>query len=149
MEKKSLAIAYALKRKAKKMAAGGEVEEMKDGYVEHEGDDVKMNHAAKAEDEMYAEGGEVDDQDMIGRVMKSRYSKGGQVANDVGIAEAEEMPAEYDDVVLRDDDMEGADYTPENSGDEIGNEGEDARRSDIVIRVMKSRAKTDRMPRPA
>jgi hypothetical protein len=44
---------------------------------------------------------------------------------------------------------EDADYTGANSGDEIGNEGEDERREDIVSRVMRSRAKKDRNPRPA
>jgi hypothetical protein len=77
------------------------------------------------------------------------FSKGGQVANDVGVAEADKDPAEYDDLVLRDDDMEDADYTGENSGDELSSPGEDERRKDIIYRIMKSRAKKDRMPRPA
>lgn len=105
-----------------------------------------------------AEGGEVGYQtedralDMVGKIMESRkqmYSSGGQVANDVGVAEADKEPAEYDDLVLRDDDMEGADYTGENSGDELGDDQEDKDRKDIVSRIMKSRSKKDRNPRPA
>lgn len=86
---------------------------------------------------------------LIDNIMRKHYSKGGQVSNDVGVAEADKMPAEYDDLVLRDDDMEDADYTGANSGDELGDEGEDMRRKDMVSRIMKSRSKRDRMPRPA
>lgn len=132
---KSLAAAYAMKRRAMKMANGGE---MKSGYepmpAEHEMD----NHAADMED------------DMVMRVMKSHknmYSKGGMVANDVGVAEADKLPAEYDDLVLRDE-LESS-YDGENSGDHLGDEAEDHDRADMVSRIMKSRAKRDRMPRPA
>lgn len=125
--KQSLAIAYSMKRKAKKMASGGMIEQEAEDYADDDGDEGL---------------------DMVGRAMK-RYSKGGQVANDVGVAEADDMPAEYDDLVLRDDDMESADYTGANSGDELGNAAEDEDRSDIVARVMRSRSKKDRMPRPA
>src|SRR6185312_16954339 len=65
---------------------------------------------------------------LIDRIMRKHYSKGGQVANDVGVAEADKLPAEYDDLVLRDDDMEDADYTGANSGDELSSPGEDERR---------------------
>jgi hypothetical protein len=204
--KQSLAIAYAVKRKAKKMASGGVVtdystvplkkpatdqnghpirtsyadggfveEEDASGMEPHEGNDVKMNHAAMEEDDRdlgqhgaeevgpygaYAMGGLVDDdsmgdemdRDMVGRIMAQRrmmYSRGGQVSNDVGVAEADKLPAEYDDLVLRDDDMEDADYTGANSGDEIGGNDEEKRRRDVVAMIMRSRAKKDRMPNPA
>lgn len=138
---------------------GGFVEEEEaSGMQPHEGNDVKHDAMAMEEDDLdlnqhgeedngpmgaYANGG------MIGRIMAKRYSKGGQVANDVGVAESDKLPAEYDDLVLRNDDMEDADYTGANSGDEIGNKGEDERRKDIISRIMASRAKKDRLPRPA
>lgn len=92
-----------------------------------------------------AEGGEVpapkhDESDMVGRVVAKRYSKGGMVANDVGVAEADKLPAEYDDLVLRDglEDDSGA-----------GNEHGDSRvHDDAVDRIMLKRKK-DRLPNPA
>lgn len=116
----------------------------------------------------FAEGGEVDDQDMkagaitdneyktmvdeseddiVDRILQQRYSKGGRVAN-----ETEELagfaPNEFDDLVLRDD-LESS-YTGENSGDYIGNEGEDDRREDIVSRILRSlRKRPGHNPNPA
>lgn len=65
------------------------------------------------------------------------YSKGGQVANDEGQgAAADELPNEFDDLVLRDDEeMEG--YTGKNSGDEIGGPS----KSDVVSKAMLKRKK--------
>jgi hypothetical protein len=42
--------------------------------------------------------------EMFARIMQKRkaYSKGGRVSNDVGVAHADELPAEYDDLVLDD-----------------------------------------------
>jgi hypothetical protein len=98
-----------------------------------------------------SEGPAMEDADMIARIMHKRqmYSKGGQVANDVGVAEADKLPAEYDDLVLRADDMESADYTAENSGDELGNEAMDERNQDVISKVLSSRKKKDHNPRPA
>lgn len=97
-----------------------------------------------------AEGGEANgsgfSDDMVSRIMKHRYSEGGMVANDTPPI-ADEMPADYDDLALRDD-LEMSE-TGANSGDEIGDDQEDEDRDDIVKRVMKSRAKKDKMPRPA
>lgn len=132
--------------------------------------DILSSMKSMKKPHLYAEGGEVDekaeydpvenpqpvhnmaamieDDDMIARIMKKRYSQGGEVANDVGEGEEADMePNQFDDLV-KDDDLE-ADYTGENSGDEIGDEQEDDDRKDIVSRIMKSRAKKDRMPRPA
>jgi hypothetical protein len=106
---------------------------------------------------MMAEGGQIMDNeqddahmmDMVGRVMKQHqqmFSKGGQVANETDIDTADHMPAQYDDLVLRDDDMEDADYTGSNSGDELSDDGEDERRKDIISRIMKSRAMKDKLP---
>ena len=98
-----------------------------------------------------AEGGLVDDEheqdaDMIARIMHKRkmYSEGGKVANDVGVAEADKMPAEYDDLVLRDD-LESS-YDGENSGDMDGSKlNQDE--GDMISRIMKKRKQTN--PRPA
>lgn len=66
-----------------------------------------------------------------------RYSHGGQVANDLGEgAAADELPNEFDDLVLRDDEeMEG--YTEKNSGDDIGGPS----KSDVVSKAMLKRKK--------
>lgn len=88
---------------------------------------------------MCAEGGEVpavnnepamhEDADMIARIMHKRkeYARGGVVANDVGVAEADEAPAEFDDLVL-DDHLEGE--QPKDSNE---------RGDDVVSKVMKKR----------
>ncbi len=99
--------------------------------------------------ERYAEGGEVEDDDMISRIMKKRaghYSEGGRVANEDHI-EADFKENEFDDLPL-DDHLEEH-YTGANSGDELGNEQEDEDERDVVARIMRSRGKKDRMPRPA
>lgn len=66
-----------------------------------------------------------------------KYSKGGQVANDEGQAAAAcELPNEFDDLVLRDDEeMDG--YTGKNSGDDIGGPS----KSDVVSKAMLKRKK--------
>ncbi len=134
--KQSLAIAYSMKKKAKKMAQGGVVEHEEPSAIEE--DDKELNQHADPFD------------NIVERVMVKRYSKGGMVANG-GDDELSEMadgkPANYDDLALRDT------LSSENSGaadgDFLGDEAEDHDRSDIVARVMKSRAKKDRNPRPA
>lgn len=82
------------------------------------------------------------------------FSAGGQVANDTDRAKDLEDPRDdagsgrYDDLVNRDDDMETADYTGANSGDETFTEGEEERRQRILSEVMASRRKKDRLPNP-
>jgi hypothetical protein len=95
---------------------------------------------------MCAEGGEIGnadmhDADMIARIMHKRkeYAKGGVVANDVGVSEADKLPAEFDDLEL-DDHLEDT----EHASDEIG---DDRVHDDAIDRVMMKRKK-DRMPRP-
>lgn len=92
---------------------------------------------------------EMEDEDMIGRIMNKRMvkmSEGGKVANkDEIVADLE--PNEFDDLA-KDDDLEFHD-TGANSGDEVGDDQEDMDRRDVVSRIMRSRAKKDRMPRPA
>jgi hypothetical protein len=122
----SLAIAYATKRRAaKKMARGGFVEEEEEsGYEPH-----------------------YEEADMIARILHKRkeYSEGGQVANDVGVAEADKDPAEFDDLVLRDDLEDDSD-----AGNETGDEAVDHEQEDIISRIRRSQRKRDhKMPRPA
>lgn len=149
-EKQSLAIAYAMKRRGEKMAHGGmagqqsgcssdcvqpcAIHQMASGY-----DHPQEQH--------YADGG------MVDRIMKKRegmYSQGGMVANG-GMDELDDLADgranEFDDLSLRDDLESG--YDGANSGDELGDAQEDHDREDIVSRIMRSRAKKDRMPRPA
>jgi hypothetical protein len=121
---KDFAMAYAMKKRAKKMARGGMVEEEAE-YDPTQTPMPKDNMAADMEDE-----------DMIARIMKKRkgYSKGGMVANDDEPI-ADDMPANYDDLALRDD-LEQS-YTAKNSGDELGSKlNQD---EDMVGRIMKRR----------
>jgi hypothetical protein len=92
---------------------------------------------------------------MVRRIMMGMakgYSKGGMVANEES-GESTDKPTmakadgnEFDDLALRDD-LE-FDSTGANSGDELGDEQEDDDRHDIVSRIMKSRAKKDKMAVP-
>jgi hypothetical protein len=128
------------------MAHGGEVEEHGDsGPIEEQNSDN------------YADTEDGDGRDMVGRIMAQRqmeYSKGGQVANNTtrgwkeGERRDDQSAGQYDDLVLRADDMEDADYTGANSGDELDSEGENERRRDIVSRIMNSRKKKDKLPNP-
>lgn len=117
---KNLAIAYNMK---KKMAAGGEVD------ASQPTDDEKAEASLSS--------------DMVSGIMAKRYSKGGMIANDVGVAEADKLPAEYDDLVLRDD----LESTQKDFGDELGNEREEKDRKDMVSLIMKKRS--DKNPKPA
>lgn len=169
--KPSLALAYKMKKKEKKMAYGGEMEDAdsvtprpyprsqqptKDG-------DEKKPVGKRINFPGFAEGGEVgakeedakdlnqskmfSDGDMIvDRAMK-KYSKGGKVANDVSDL-AGFKPNEFDDLVLRDD-LKSTYGEGNNSGDMSGNAQEDHDQDDIVSRVMSSLMKKDRMPIPA
>ena len=166
--KQSLAMAYQMKKKARKMAAGGFSEreqesgyncpdcasghcqmhgysaggfvagEKSSGYDTMPMDHEKMNMAAEDEDE-----------DMISRIMKKRMmSMGGRVANEDHGPNNEDLadfePNEFDDLSLRDD-LDSS-YTGANSGDELGDEQEDEDRHDIVSRIMRQRKMKDRMP---
>ncbi len=182
--KQSLAIAYSMKKKAKKMAEGGYVhEEEASGYEEMP---CRMCEGGSCPKHMMAEGGEVEDwkddehtgediagrlkrgprtrfeeyeerepeeeshedDDLVGRILKKRMSKGGMVANEDHGPMDDRLAGfdqnEFDDLSLRDD-LEFHD-TGANSGDEIGDKQEDEDRRDIVSRIMKSRSMKDRMP---
>ncbi len=120
-----------------------------------------MKEAGKKDRKYLAEGGEAkssDDDDeftieqpvvmgLVDRIMKKRMmSKGGEVANDTDpMADGES--ADYD--VLADDDGLEFHETGANSGDEIGDKAEDEEEHDLVSRIMRSRGKKDRNPRPA
>lgn len=167
-QKQSLAIAYAMKRKAqrKKMADGGEVKpEPKSSPTPQPAPKMdseamkSVSDSFKSAVQSYAEGGEagameeddmefnqkpVDmkestedaDDDLVMRIMHKRYSKGGQVANDTGNGEiADEMPNQFDDLVL-DDDLDSSYGEDDNAGDELGNKQEDEDRADLVDRIM-------------
>lgn len=119
-----------------KMARGG----MADAEDEYD----PMQHP----EPIYDEAAEHEDDDMISRIMRQRFSMGGKVANNVGTGqEADAEENQFDDLV-KDDDLEFH-YTGANSGDDLGDQQEDEDRHDIVSKIMKSRAKKDRLPRPA
>lgn len=136
----SMAVKYAMK---KRMAKAGD-----DSGID---EPVQVNGA-------YAKGGEVecgacksgkcaDHGGMVDRIMVKRMSKGGMVANDTTGDMADSKEAQYDDLVLRDD--MGSSDTGANSGDELGNAEMDENDRDLISRIMRSRAKKDRLPRPA
>jgi hypothetical protein len=81
-----------------------------------------------------------------------KFSEGGRVANQEHGEDNNDLagfsPNEFDDLVLRDD-LESTYGEDDNAGDSLDNEGENERREDIVARIMKSRAKKDKLPRPA
>jgi hypothetical protein len=105
----------------------------------------------------HAEGGEIEEHDMVDRIMDQRsgyvegdemyphakdkmfdvtnkYSEGGKVANQDEI-EAGFDPNEFD-VLHLEDDLKSTYGDDDNAGDSLGNKGEDARRSDLVDRIM-------------
>ncbi len=177
MNKMSLPMAYAMKKRAKKMADGGMLTD--DGYQSHDKPEVdgglmpKAHLALELEEEMkpdhddHMKSGiehdvenQLGDEDegagggdpihpMVKRIvmgLMKGYSEGGMVANeDKRITGS--MPDEFDDLALRDD-LEFSD-TGANSGDELGDAQEDEDRHDMVSRIIRSRSKKDRMPRPA
>lgn len=169
--KSDLAIAYSMKRKARKMADGGPVQQQqkdKDsetlgkriGYpgfsqggvagAEAEDDKELNQHGEDDEgpDGAYSLGGMIVDKIMSKMGNKTNsLSEGGKVANGSmteGLAGMK--PNEFDDLVLRDDLESSSDGA--NNGDSIGNEQESSDREDMISRIMSSRAKKDRLPNP-
>lgn len=88
----------------------------------------------------YAEGGMVDsgEEGLVDRIMK-RFASGEPAAdfesNDFDELDKEPAPDDAD--------------TGENSGDELGDKAVEEEDEDVISKVMKSRKKSDRMPRPA
>ena len=127
-----------------------------------EEDERRLNQHGQNEQGPYStamsEGGQITDnyqseahmEDMVGRIMAKRqnhYSEGGRVANDTKI-EAGFDPNEFDDLAHRDN-LESSYGKDDNAGDDLDNADQNHLREDIVSRIMRSRAKKDRMPRPA
>jgi hypothetical protein len=117
----SLAIAFNLKRRAKK-ANGGEV---------CAGCGMRPCECATVSD----------DQTVPPTPVAADHSEGGRVANGDG------DPTQIDELAL-DDDLEFSD-TGANSGDELDDSQEESDRKGIVDRIMHSLAKKDKLPRPA
>ena len=90
------------------------------------------------------------EKDLVDRIIEQRmYSLGGEVANggeDKLSQMADSDPNEFDDLALEDD-LEFHE-TGANSGDELGNARTDEDEHDVVAKVMRSRAKKDRLPNP-
>lgn len=172
----SMAMAYALKKRSKKMAEGGRAEhegvnketsryrpgESMAGTHTRAAADPSRSHSereynrGKAKDTHHAvlsgmqsqrgqdrtnlaEGG-----DIVSKAMAKRMAKGGVVSNDDEDRDVEFEKDEFDDLE-KDDHLEASD----SGSDEIGDERLEDDDRDIVSRVMKSRRKGDRMPRPA
>jgi hypothetical protein len=141
----------------RKLGQHGQVEEGEQGGGQGYHDESYMGNPGNSWDN-YSESEDGDGQDMVGRVMKQRqqmFSQGGKVANrDQGVSTksgdkmAGFMGNEFDDLPLRDD-LESTYGDDNNSGDETGDAQEDKDRSDIIMRIMKSRSKKDRNPYPA
>ena len=93
----------------------------------------------------YAKGGEVgeDDGDIVGRIMRKRMSKGGEVANDT----SPEAPFEENEFDLLE--TTGGLSHGELGSNEIGNAAMDENDSELIRRIMRARAKKDTNPRPA
>lgn len=123
----SLAIAYAMKRKAKKMAQGG--------YVDSDNQEPVLK-------ENYEEDG--DHIDHIMRQMhEDKMSEGGVVSNETEV-HADELPNEFDDLVL-DDHLSAGSLA--DVDDEDGNRQEEEDRHDMVAQIMRSREKKDKLPK--
>jgi hypothetical protein len=115
----SFATKYAMQKRGGECSACG-------------GKGCKMCHGG------YAEGGEVEDDDIVGSIMRKRK----------GTFE-DEPTADFEDAdySLPDDDHADAEYTDKNSGDEDGEPHEDMDDEDVVTHIMRKRR--ERNPRPA
>lgn len=126
----SMAMKYAMQKRSKKMG---------DPCGEHGMPGCSMCNGGRM-----AEGGEVKDDGsdgIVDRIMQ-RFSKGGQVANETApVADFE--PNEFDELV-KDGDEETS-YVDDGSGSEAVAEDD----KDLIGRIMRSRGKKDRLPRPA
>ena len=154
-QKQSLAIAYAMKRKAaQKKAHGGmiEEEEMESGYEpgEHDGEEHY---------DQYAHG------DMVGRIMHKRYAQGGEIeledihhpgaiVADEGEDELSHMADgkenDFDFLATGDHHLDEENHNSgADDGDMIGDHQEDEDRHDMVKRIMRQRSMKQHNPRPA
>ena len=164
----SLAIAYSMKKKAKKMAEGGMMGEQSDAHEEemlHEPEDSlsEMSGAGVQGHQIhihvnpkqgygehrgnYAHGGMAGEQskehemDMVDRIMTKRACKGGMYSEGGKVADGEEELADTkpnEFDVMEDNDLAFSD-TGESSGDEHGSKLN--QEEDMVDRIMKKRKK--------
>jgi hypothetical protein len=151
-QKQSLAIAYAMKRKAKKMAMGGEIhkDEMESGYlpdpINMDEDDIGLEHAS---------GGMIDNEDhmdMVSKIMHKRrmMAEGGVVA-DEGMGDPDDHPDQHSadfDYLSTGDLDDSTTNSGAADGDSLGDHQEDEDRHNIVAKIMRKRAKQTN-PRPA
>ncbi len=139
-----MAMKYAMQKRGRKCMAHGTMDCMACGGKMAEGGEVGEMDAPD-EDPKENESAEHEDEDMIGRIMKRRkMAHGGKVEE----PEADFESADFDELD-KEPAPHDADYTGANSGDEIGNGEIDENDHDLISRIMRSRAKRDRMPRPA
>lgn len=139
--KKSLAIAYNMKKKSKKMAPMPSKEMTEDAEMLASQGADQMEPEQPAQPKMMAKGGALVDKIMSKRMNKDCYSEGGKVANDT--VHDDEID-QYDDLVLRDD-LSGE--QPEDSN-EHGDAEHDHENADMVSKIMMSRRKKDKLPNP-
>jgi hypothetical protein len=147
----SFATAYGTKKRCKKNYAFGGGAEADDaealltpGADPMGGDPLGIQDKAKGM-MGFAKGGEIEHKalDMVGKIMDRHYSKGGMVANETPPI-ADSMPNEFDELVLT-----GGLEDSSGPGNEIGNEELEDEDQDVVSKILSSRKKKDRMPRPA
>lgn len=136
-QKQSIAIAYSMAKKASKnkMAKGGMAGCYADGgNVTHDGinssnDDIEnIKKGVKA----------------VGSALG--FSEGGVVANETD-EHADEMSAEYDDLVLDDNLNPDLAHEYAMSDSDVGGSEEESRREDMVSRIMKSQRLKDKLPK--
>lgn len=147
----SMAIAYSMNKKRKKYADGGDVAQpTASPSPQPETNTDKAQKSIASAFGGFANGGEVKAHDVsdeiVDRIMRKAFSKGGEVANATPPM-ADSMPSEFDDLAL-DDSLHGTNSGAAD-GDDLGDAEEDHERGDVISRILKSRAKKDRMPRPA
>ena len=131
----SFGTAYGtMKRNKKRMAFGGEAQE--EGQ-ENESGAFGEQMSKLTSGEGFAKGGQVTTEDraldLVGKIMAGRKSAGA-VANEPTVV-ADELPNEFDDMVLRDEFSDDS-----GPGNEIGEE-EAVEDADVVGKIMSSRKK--------
>ena len=135
---------FASKKKVAEGELNGKKMDVIAGASKDPGPPIKKNErmeAYKKRTGKYAEGGDTTDPTFEGphivdRIIAKRMSEGGRVANDTDVV-ADELPNEFDDLVLRDN-LESS-YTGADSGDYLGAPDEDDSRLDMISRIMRKR----------
>lgn len=159
----SLAISYHMKRKDKKMAKGGSIE---DAHQKQEGVNLPVHSGSgKAGSSMagllakkhpqIARGMHADKLEELKKMKSPKLpmAEGGDVCMHCGgamMAEGGEL-ADFDSADFDAGGFEGkeANYTGANSGDELSTEGEEERKKSILSRILASRTKkAGHNPRP-